>query len=120
MKLLKDGYVLKLVPRYAAFSLVFAFLWNSLIYNGAIALQHGRPALPAVVQSVQLCVRIGSLCLYPISQAALHSRRAGRAGVGGSVLVPCHTHPTLSPDRTSFHSVRQTEVTCIYGTILLQ
>ena len=45
MKLLKDGYVLKLVPRYAAFSLVFAFLWNSLIYNGAIALQHGRPAL---------------------------------------------------------------------------
>ena len=45
MKLLKDGYVLKLVPRYAAFSLVFAFLWNSLIYNGAIALQPGRPAL---------------------------------------------------------------------------
>ena len=45
LKLLKDGYVLKLVPRYAAFSLVFAFLWNSLIYNGAIALQHGRPAL---------------------------------------------------------------------------
>ena len=45
MKLLKDGYVLKLVPRYAAFSLVFAFLWNSLIYNGAIALQHSRPAL---------------------------------------------------------------------------
>ena len=45
MKLLKDGYVLKLVPRYAAFSLVFAFLWNSLIYNGAIALQSGRPAL---------------------------------------------------------------------------
>lgn len=41
----KDGYVLKLVPRYAVFSLVFAFLWNSLIYNGAIALQHGRPAL---------------------------------------------------------------------------
>ncbi len=45
MKLLKDGYVLKLAPRYAAFSLVFAFLWNSLIYNGAIALQSGRPAL---------------------------------------------------------------------------
>ena len=41
----KDGYVLKLVPRYAVFSLVFAFLWNSLIYNGAIALQRGRPAL---------------------------------------------------------------------------
>ena len=42
------------------------------------------------------------------------------AGVDMATAKPIDDALALSPDRTSFHSVRQTEVTCIYGAILLQ
>lgn len=41
----RSNFVFRIVPRYAALPLIFALLWNTIIYNGAIALQRGRTAL---------------------------------------------------------------------------
>jgi membrane-associated phospholipid phosphatase len=65
MKQYKEQDLLGIVPRYAALSLVFALVWNSVIYNGAIALVDPSRAIDmTTVWDTQIPFQPGWIVIY--------------------------------------------------------